>query len=177
MKEIISQLTWADYIALVVVLRGLYSGYKAGIFQELLRLAAYIISVVATLLLFEHVAQYLTLHTFLNEGSAKAAAFASVLAVVYLLLVLARTVIVKSLKVGEGGKAQKIAGAVFGAGRLLVLLSFFFMLVDMTPFVSELKKDVHERSYSGQKISMVAPQILDFLSRYTPNAGFLKAGT
>jgi uncharacterized membrane protein required for colicin V production len=173
LNEIASKLTWVDYIALAALLRGLYVGYKSGLFQELLRVAAYILSVLVTLQLFGFVAQHLTLHTFLNEGSAKAVAFSSVLAAVYMAIKILRAILVKTLKVGEGDTAQRIAGALLGGARLLVLLSFFFMLIDMTP-LRELKTDLHERSLTGPHISMVAPQIFDFLSRFSPDGGFQK---
>ena len=174
MKEIVSKLTWVDYIALAALLRGLYVGYKSGIFQELLRVAAYIVAVALTAVLHGSVAQHLTLHTFLNEGSAKAVAFASVFVAMYMLLKIIRTVIVKALKVSEGGAGQKIMGALVGGARLLVLLSFFFMLVDMTP-LNELKTDLHERSLTGPRIASVAPQIFEFVSRFSPEISFRKA--
>ncbi len=175
MNEIVSKLTWVDYIALAALLRGLYVGYKSGFFQELLRVAAYFLSVLITFQLYGLVAQHLTLHTFLNETSAKAASFAVVLVAVYLGIKILRTILVKMLKVGNGGVPQKIVGAALGGARLLVLLSFFFMLIDLTP-LRELKNDVHERSLTGPHISQVAPQVFDFLGKFTPNVDLFRMG-
>lgn len=168
MKEIISKLTWADYVAVIAFARGLYVGYKAGLFQELLKIASYVIAIALTVFLHGPVAQHLTLHTFLNEGSAKAVAFAVVFVAMYMLLKIVRAILVKALKVGDGGSGQKIVGAFLGGARLLVLLSFFFMLVDMTP-LKELKTDVHERSVSGPIIAQAAPQIFEFVSHFSPD--------
>ena len=75
LKELISKLTWVDYLALIALLRGLYVGYRSGVLHELLRVAAYVVTILVTLYLFEPLAQYLTLHTFLNIESARAVGF------------------------------------------------------------------------------------------------------
>ena len=171
MKELFSKLTWADYVALMAVLRGLYVGYKSGFFQELLRVAGYVVSLVLALMFHGVLASILTLNTFLNEPSAKAIAFVASLVGIYVGVKILRVIVTKALKVGEGGAGQKIAGAVVGAARLLLLLSFFFMLVDKTP-LKELKTDVHERSLTGPAISQAAPMVFEFLSHVSTNLGF-----
>ncbi len=166
MKELFSKLTWADYIALMALLRGLYVGYKSGFFQELLRVAAYAVTLGLTLYSYGFVASYLTLHTFLNESIANALAFGGVFIGIYIAIKILRTIITKMLKVGEGGAIQRFIGALTGGARWLVLLSFFFLLVDKAPF-SELKNDVHERSLTGPYISKAAPSIIEFVSNFT----------
>lgn len=170
MKDLFSKLTWADYVALMAVLRGLYVGYKSGFFQELLRVAGYVVTLIVTLLFHRLLAATLTLNTFLNESSATVVAFVAMLIAVYIGVKILRVIITKALKVGEGGAPQKIAGAFVGALRLLVLLSFFFMLVDKTP-LKELKTDVHERSLTGPYISQAAPMMFDFFSQISPDLG------
>ena len=173
MKEFVSKLTWADYIALVALLRGLYMGYKSGFFHELLRLASYIVTIVVTILLFERVAQLLTLRTFLNLATARMVAMGAVAAAVYLAAKIFRTVLVKLLKVGEGGILNRLLGMTVGAVRLLTLLSFLFMLVDMSP-LRQLQEDVHGRSLTGDKISRVAPALVEFLSQVSPQMSVSK---
>lgn len=155
----------------MAVLRGLYVGYKSGFFQELLRVAGYIVTLILALQLHGLLASILTLHTFLNEPTARVIAFGALLVGVYIAVKIVRVIIAKALKVGEGGLGQKIAGALVGAARLLVLLSFFFMLVDKTP-LKELKLDVHERSLTGPTITKAAPAVFEFLSNVSPSLGF-----
>ena len=173
MKELISKLTWVDYLALIALLRGLYVGHKSGIFHELLRVAAYAVTIFVTFYLFELVAQYLTLHTPLNTTSARATGFIGVLMVVYLLTKVLRTILVKLLKVGEGGTVNRIVGAAIGGARLLTLLSFFFMGVDYSPLL-QLKADIHNRSLTGAKISEVAPMLVEFMSPLAQNLALSK---
>jgi uncharacterized membrane protein required for colicin V production len=175
LKELLSKLTWVDYIALVAVLRGLYVGYKSGIVQELLRIAAYIIALAVTLQFYEWAASQLTLNTFLNEATARVAAFVALLVGVYLVLALVRKVLIKMFKLSEGGPGGRLLGALLGSARLLVLLSFFFMLVDWTP-LKELKTDVHERSLTGPSISRVAPLLYDFVLQLPAKLGVPAGG-
>jgi len=171
LKELLSKLTWVDYIALVALLRGLYVGYKTGFFQELLKIVAYVLTMVLTLHFYDLAAQQLTLHSSLNDSTAHIVAFAGLLVGVYVVLKLLRMMLAKMLKTGEG-PVQKIFGALFGGTRLLVLLSFFFMLVDSTP-LKELKTDVHTRSLTGPTISQAAPMLYEFLSGISPELRFL----
>ena len=167
LKELISKLTWVDYLALIALLRGLYVGYKSGVFHELLRVAAYVVTIVVTLYLFEPLAQYLTLHTFLNIESARAVGFGVSLVLVYLVTKLVRIALVKILKPGEGGALNRLLGAAIGGARLLVLLSLFFMGVDHSP-LTQLKADIHTRSLTGPKISEVAPTLVEFTTQMAP---------
>lgn len=171
MKEMLSRLTWVDYIALVALLRGLYVGYKSGFFQELLRIVAYVLTLLVTLLFHEVLAQQMILYTMLNEATSRAVAFGAMLVGVYIALKVVRTILAKVLKLEGGGGGQKVLGALLGGVRLLVLLSFFFMLVDRTP-LKELKTDVHTRSLTGPYLSQAAPVLLDFASSLSPKLGF-----
>jgi uncharacterized membrane protein required for colicin V production len=168
---VLSKLTWVDYIALAALLRGLYVGYKAGFLQELLKIVSYFLTLLLTLHFYEAVAGQLTLRSSLNESTAHIAAFSGLLIGIYGALFLIRMVLGKVLKAGSGA-AQKIFGAALGGTRLLVLLSFFFMMVDSTP-LKELKTDVHSRSLTGPFISQAAPALYEFMAGLSPELGFL----
>ena len=167
MKELFSKLTWADYVALVALLRGLYVGYKSGFFHELLRLVCLLVTIVATLLYYGAIAQKLTLDTPLNQTMAGALAFCALLVVTYLATMVVRLILVKLLKLGEGGVLNRLLGMAMGATRWLLLLSFLFMAVDHSP-LKQLKEDVHQRSLTGDKIAIAGPMLLDYLSQFSP---------
>ena len=173
MKDLISKLTWADYLALVALLRGLYVGYKSGFFQELLRVAGYVVTLIVTIFFYENIAQLLTLHTFLNLATARVVGFCALLSGVYVVVKIVRTVLVKLLKPGEGGAANRLLGTTVGGIRLLVLLSFLFMLVDHAP-LRQLQEDVHKRSLTGYKIAQVAPTILEYMAQLSPQLSLSK---
>ncbi len=167
MKEFISRLTWVDYIAILAVLRGCYVGYKSGFFPELLRIVAYLVTVIVTFRFHETLAQLLTLKTFLNATTASALAFVGLLAGMFFLTKLITTLLLKMLKVGEGGFFYRLVGLLIGACRWVILLSLLFMLIDFLP-LSPMKTDIHNRSVVGPKISKIAPVLFDFLSRLSP---------
>ena len=167
MNEFISRLTWVDYIAFVAVLWGFYVGYKGGLFPEILRIAAYLVTVIVTLRFHEPLAQYLTLKTFLNNTTANALSFLALLVGVFFLLRLATIILLKLLKIGEGGFFYRIIGALLGSCRWVILLSLVFMLIDNSPLVP-LKTDIHQRSLTGSQLSTIAPTIFDFLSTLSP---------
>ena len=167
MKEFFLKLTWVDYIALIAVLRGCYVGYRSGFFPELLRIAAYLFTVIMTLQFHEPFTQFLTLKTFLNYTTASALAFFSLLVGVFFLTKLLIMLLLRLLKVGEGGFIYRLTGMVIGACRWMILLSLIFMLINLSP-LTVLKTDIQDRSYVGPKIQRVAPLLFDFLSNLSP---------
>ena len=167
MNEFISRLTWVDYLTLVAVLWGAYVGYKSGLFPELLRIAAYLATVLVTLKFHETLAEYLTLKTFLNHTTATLLSFLALLLGVFFLLRLITIILLKLLKVGEGGFFYRLIGALFGGCRWLILLSLIFMLIDRSP-LEPLKTDIHKRSLTGPRTTQLAPMLFDFLSSLSP---------
>ncbi len=168
MKEFIYRLTWVDYVALVAVLRGCYVGYKSGFFPELLRIAAYLLTIAVAFYFLEPLAQFLTVKTFLNFTTAKAISLFILLVGVFSLTKLLIMLFLKVLKAGEGGVFYRILGLLLGACRWVILLSFIFMLIDHSP-LNNLRDDIQNRSWAGPEISRIAPMTLDFLSNALPN--------
>lgn len=167
MKELISRLTWVDYLALVAVLRGCYVGYRSGLFPEILRIVAYVVTMVLTFRFHEEFAQYLTLKTFLNQTTSDALSFFILIAGVFALTKLVTMFFLRLLKVGDGNFLYRVAGMMLGACRWVILLSLMFMLMDYLP-LDTLKKDIRERSVTGPKIAAIAPVLFDFLSTLSP---------
>ena len=167
MKELISRLTWVDYLTLIAVLRGLYVGYRSGLFPEILRVVAYLATVIVTFRFHAELAQALTLKTFLNQTMSDALAFVALLAGTFALTKALTWLILKFLKVGDGNFFYRVSGMLLGACRWVMLLSLAFMLMNRLPLES-LNKDIRDRSIIGLKISRVAPVMLDFLSSLSP---------
>ena len=167
MKEFFLRLTWVDYVAVIAVLRGCYVGYRSGFFPELLRIAAYLITLVVTFLLHEPLTQFLTLKTVLNYTTARALSFFTLLVVVFCLTKLLIMLLLKLLKVGEGGFFYRLVGLLIGACRWVILLSLLFMLIDYSPLMP-LKTDIQSRSFVGPKVSRIAPSLFEFLSKISP---------
>ncbi|MGH7198782.1 MAG: CvpA family protein [Candidatus Omnitrophota bacterium] len=170
MREFISKLTWVDYVAAVAVIRGCYVGFRSGFFPELLRIAAYLITAAGTLAYYEHLAQFLTLKTVLNYTTARALSFFLLMAGVFFLTKILIMLLLKLLKVGEGGVFYRLLGLGLGACRWVLLLSLLFMMVELSP-LTPLKTDVHSRSLVGPKVARVAPALFDFLSSSLSKAG------
>ncbi len=168
MREFISKLTWVDYMAMIAVLRGCYVGYRSGLFPEILRILAYLVTVVLTLKFHETLAQILTLKTFLNQTTSDALSFFVLLVGVFALTKVLIWLLLKLLKIGQSGMIYNLAGMVLGVCRWVILLSLFFMSVDYLP-LETLKKDIHERSVVGSKIVRIAPTIFDFLGSLSPS--------
>ncbi len=170
MKEFIQRLTWVDYLAVIAVLRGCYVGYKSGLFPEILRIVSYVVTVLTAFHFREPVTQFLTLNTFLNATTSSAVAFFTLLVLVFLVTKLFSVLLLKMLKVGEGGFVLRAVGMLFGAVRWVLLLSLLFMLIANSPMTA-LRADIERRSLIGSEVSRVAPTLFDFLSNLSPQLG------
>lgn len=169
-KEIFSQVTWVDFLVIVLALRGCYVGYKSGLLPEFLRIVSYIVTVVAAFSFQEEFTQYLTLNTFLNQATAKALSLVLLLTAFFILAKLALWIFLKFLKIGKGNALYNVLGMVVGCCRWIILLSLLFSVIDNLPF-SGLKKDIHEKSVMGKPIAEVAPTLFDYLSTLSPTLG------
>ena len=167
MKEFISRLTWVDYLTLIGILRGAYVGYRSGLFPELLRIAAYVITVIVTFHYYELLAEQVTLKTFLNLPTATAVSFVVLLVTVFGVTKIITMLFLKLLKIGEGGFFYRLIGLGVGVCRWVILLSLGFMLIDMLPLAA-LKSDIHDRSVVGPRVSQIAPLLFGFLSHISP---------
>ena len=167
-RELFSKLTWVDYIVLFALARGMYVGYKSGFFTELLRVVSYGVTLVATILFYDALAQLLTLHTPLNSASARVVSFGVLFVALFIGTRVVQLLILSALKVGEGGFIQHLLGMLLGTARMLVVISFLFMLVDVCPG-KQMKEDVHGRSLTGDRVARVAPTLLEFLSHLSPH--------
>lgn len=170
MKEFFSQVTWVDYLAVIAVLRGFWVGYKSGFFPELLRIVTYIVTAIVSFRFHGPLAEFFTLKTVLNTATAEVFALVVLIVGTFGFSTLLVKLLLKLLKIGDGGLFYRLLGMVFGAARWLLLLGLIFMLIDGSPFTT-LKTDIHERSLVGPKLSLAAPAIFDFLASLSPQLG------
>ena len=113
------------------------------------------------------VGEYLTLHTALNETTAGAVAFCLIFIVVLGLLKVVMILLLRMLKVGDGGLLNKIVGMVLGSCRWLLILSLAFVAIGQSP-LNTLKTDIEEDSVVGPQLVQVAPTLFGFLSSIAP---------
>ena len=151
----------------IAVLRGCWVGYKSGFFPELLRIAAYVVTVVVAFQFRDSLAQFLTLKTFFNMTTATIVSFVALLGVMFALTKILTMLLLKLLKLDGGGILYRGLGLVLGACRWIILLSLLFMAIDLSP-LNALKADIGERSVVGPPVSQMAPVLFDFLSRVSP---------
>lgn len=160
-------MTWVDYVTLAAAIWGAVVGYRSGLFPELLRVAVYLVTVIVTFKFHEPLTQALTLKTFLNHTTAGVLAFTALLAGTFVLLKILTILLLKLLKIGEGGLFYRVIGALIGCCRWIILLSLIFMLIDHSP-LEPLKADIHRRSVAGPRVMKIAPTLFDFLSKLSP---------
>ncbi len=170
MNEFLTRLTWVDYVTAMVVLRGLFVGYRDGIFPEILRIASYLATVLVAFYFYEPLGQWITLQTFFNNATSTALAFVGLIIAGLITTKILRSILLKLLKVGQGPFFLRLVGMVFGALRWVIVLSFIFMMIDHSP-LTQLKKDIHTRSIVGEWVSQMGPVMFDYMGHVSPQLG------
>lgn len=167
MKDFFSRLTVVDYLLFAAIARGLYVGYRSGLFQELMRVLTYLAAAVVALRFNGEVAELITTHTFLNLASAKIVSAAALVLGGFLVARLVSIAILRMMKAGEGGPLVRVAGALLGGCRWVFLVSLAFMLIERSP-LTPLKNDISNRSLTGPYVAKVAPAAYDLLAVTVP---------
>lgn len=167
MKDFFSRLTVVDYLLCAAVVRGVYVGYRSGLFQELMRALTYLASAVVALRFNGEVAQWVTANTFLNLTSAKIVSSAALVLGGFLVARLVSIAVLRMMKAGEGGPLIRVAGALMGGCRWVLLVSVAFMLIERSP-LTPLKNDILNRSLTGPSVARVAPAAYEFLATAVP---------
>ena len=130
-----------DIVLASVLLFGLIRGFMKGLFVEVASLVALIAGVYGAIHFSDFAATYLTDKTEWNEKTINITAFAITFVVIILAISLAGKALTKLADFAALGIINKLAGAVFGALKLGLILSVILIVFDSLnnslPFANE----------------------------------------
>ena len=149
-----------DIVLASVLLFGLIRGFMKGLFVEVASLVALIAGVYGAIHFSDFAATYLTDKTEWNEKTINITAFAITFVVIILAISLAGKALTKLADFAALGIVNKLAGGVFGALKLGLILSVILIVFDSLnntlPFANE--EDI-EDSMLYQPVKGLVPAI------------------
>ncbi|MEE9349267.1 MAG: CvpA family protein [Flavobacteriaceae bacterium] len=168
-----------DIVLLVLLVYGLYKGFKNGFFVEVASLLALVIGVYGASHFSYFASDWLKTKVEWDEKYINVAAFAMTFIVILGLVSLIGKIITKIVDAAQLGILNKLAGGVFGVAKialiLSVLINIFGRMNDTIPFV---KKETLDKTIIYNKVKDFGPTIIPHLEEtiqeFRKNNPFIK---
>lgn len=147
-----------DYIVLILLCWFAFLGFRKGLIYELTSILALVLGVWASYRFSDSLALWLP-----NMPFAKQISFALTFFIVIFLVHLAGKLMCKVVKLVIPGVVDHIFGLLFGAGKVILVCSVLFYLIDMIdPHEIIIKKETKEKSLMYEYLEPIVPHALDW---------------
>jgi len=157
-----------DIILTVFLLYFAYKGFTNGLIISLATLAGLVLGFYAASHFSEYTADWLQKDLGLQSSNIRLIAYVVTFVIVIVLIVLLGKFLTGVVKTAGLGIVNRLAGALFGVGKGLMIASFLFLLFShLDPKESLLTAQQKNKSVLYKPVSAVAPAIIPLLQKYT----------
>ena len=151
-------MTLLDYIVLIPLCWFAFLGFRKGLIYELTSILALILGVWASYRFSDSLALWLPDMPFVKQIS-----FALTFFIVIFLVHLAGKLMCKVVKLVVPSIVDHVFGLLFGAGKVILVFSVLFYLIDMIdPHEIIIKKETKEKSLMYEYLEPIVPHALDW---------------
>jgi len=149
-----------DIVLGALILFGLVRGFMKGLFVEVASLVALVAGVYGAIHFSDFAAQYLQSKTDWNEKTISITAFAITFVVIILVISLAGKALTKLADFAALGIVNKLAGGVFGALKIALILSVVLMVFDkMNSSMTFIEEEEVNNSVLYTPVKSLVPMI------------------
>ncbi len=148
---------WVDILALILVFRGAYVGYKEGLSVELVKLGTVFITYYCAIKYYARVALWITDHSRVPIDWATVLAFVAIAVAALILVWLFFKMLGKVMTLQFESRLSNVGGLIAGMGRALVITALFLFALFFVPdpFV---KQQIYGNSWWGQRAIDATPR-------------------
>ncbi len=154
----ITGFNWVDLLAVILLFRMSYVGFRTGISSELFKLVGCVAGFFVSFRYHQALGNYLAQWTFLTAPWAGALALAIGTAAFYLGLTRSLRLLERVVKLTFQDKLSRVAGLLAGACRALLVTSIVLVILRQLPS-PYLATSIEEHSFSGGRVSKIAPMV------------------
>ena len=159
---------WYDVVVAAAVFYGVWSGLRAGLTGEIIRVVGLVLAVVLALALYQPVGDYTGHHSQLSEETAQLVAFVSIALVVYLISVAARLATRRHMKEYKfSALLENVGGAFAGVVRMTVIMGWLTLILALSGG-NFLGRSVSEESRFGSFIVHQLPALQSAVDKSLP---------
>lgn len=157
-----------DIILAVFLLYFAYKGYTNGLIISITTLIGLILGLYAASHFSEFTANWLQKDMGLESGNIKLIAYLVTFVIVVVLIFLLGKFMTGVVKTVGLGIVNRIAGALFGICKGLLIASFLFLLFSrIDPMEKLLSTSTKKDSFLYYPVSAIAPAVIPILQKYT----------
>jgi len=161
---------WIDIVVLVLLALAVFLGFRKGLVQEVVGLAALAAAFVAAVLFHKTAAAWLRgLIPAVPQNMAPTAAFIACFLAVFLAITIAGWLLSKIIKATPLDLADKLGGMAVGLIKGALVLSIILLLLAMIPLPKEVA-DRMDRSAAIRSMRKVAPWVYQHSKGLWPKA-------
>jgi len=154
-------MNFLDIIIIIPIIWFVYKGYKKGFIIELASLAGLILGIYVAIHYSANITSFLDGFLNLEYKYINIIAFALTFIIVVIAVMFIGRILEKIIKVVMLGFVNRIIGAVFGIVKILLILSFLILLLelidDRQKFITEERK---ESSMLYYPVASIAPTVI-----------------
>jgi len=147
----LEKVSFADVVAVAVILKMLYTGYYLGIIPQIFPFIVYFVTFIVALMFYQYIGLIIAEATQYPESITRLMAFLAI----FILFFLIRKVCEHFLPLKRDPKIsvyQRILGPVFALIQSVIMISILYTLIVLTP-ITEVSSS-SKSSYVAQKIFM-----------------------
>ncbi|MCL5126826.1 MULTISPECIES: CvpA family protein [unclassified Algibacter] len=149
-----------DIVLGALILFGLVRGFMKGLFVEVASLVALVAGVYGAIHFSDFAAEFLQTKTDWNEKTISITAFAVTFVVIILIISLAGKALTKLADFAALGVINKLAGGVFGALKIAVILSVVLIIFDrMNSTITFIDEENMDDSVLYEPVKSLVPMI------------------
>jgi membrane protein required for colicin V production len=164
---------WYDVVVFVALLYGVWSGLRAGLTGEIIRVIGLVLMVLLAVELYQPAGDWIQNHSQLTDETAHLLSFVSIAVVVYLLSVAARLATHRRMQqLKLGGLVENVGGAFAGVIRVAVIMAWVTVVLSLTN--SEfLRQNVSRESRFGSFVVAQLPALQSAVQKTMPQKMWL----
>ena len=164
----VEALNWYDFVVIVALIYGAWSGLRAGLTGEIIRVIGLVLMIVLAFLLYEPFGNWLRVHSPLSGEVVYLIAFVSIAVVVHLLALAARLAIHRHMqKLKFAALIENVGGSLAGVVRMIVIMAWFTAFVCLSGNTF-WRQQVGEQSRFGSFIAEQVPTVKAMIGKSFP---------
>jgi len=159
---------WIDLFSLIILIRIGYISFKNGLFIEIIKILATLVSVVLGLHFFIRAGSFIKACLFLPGWLAKEIALLFIFLVSFLVFYSLRVFVFKVMTTKFATEVDKAGAIIVGLGRGFLTVSMILVMLNILPG-RYIQKSLWRHSLTGPTIIKVAPVTYKYLFRFVPH--------
>jgi membrane protein required for colicin V production len=164
---------WYDVVVFVALLYGVWSGMRAGLTGEIIRVIGLVLMVLLAAELYQPAGDWIQNHSQLTDETAHLLAFVSIAVVVYLLSVAARLAMRRRMQQFKlSSLVENVGGAFAGVIRVTVIMAWVTVVLSLTNN-EFLQRNVSRESRFGSFVVAQLPALQSAVEKTMPQKMWL----